>query len=88
MDPLGGLGSLKVISTLGVSALSFSDPGGNRNRLNLKRLPYLDPGCPSFLGVMSHTFVGYTPKKGRTSRVQVSPETETPTCKLSEPKGP
>ena len=24
---------------------------------------YLDPGCPSFLGVMSHKFVGYTPKK-------------------------
>ena len=24
---------------------------------------YLDPGCPSFLGVMSHKFVGYTSKK-------------------------
>ena len=24
---------------------------------------YLDPGCPSFLGIMSHKFVGYTPKK-------------------------
>ena len=24
---------------------------------------YLDPGCPSFLGVMSYKFVGYTRKK-------------------------
>ena len=24
---------------------------------------YLDPGCPSFLGVMSRKFVGYTLKK-------------------------
>ena len=23
----------------------------------------LDPGCPSFFGVMSHKFVGNTPKK-------------------------
>ena len=30
---------------------------------------FLDPGCPSFLGAMSHKFVGYTPNKGRTSRV-------------------
>ena len=46
-----------------VLVLGFGCPALVFVSWSLETRVYLDPGCPSFLGVMSHKFVGYTPKK-------------------------
>ena len=43
--------------------VQFQEGKAGSTRENKQPKPYLDPGCPSFFGVLSYISIGYIPQK-------------------------